>query len=160
MAVNLDNFGIINGTLQADPTILTNQDGSKKVLMIVNVSDMTRDTNGNRTFQQIPVQAFIPKTYNGIGPYKYLHQNDEVHIEYILKSNLFQNEINLIVQIDTIKFGKDVRTPSPNTTKLIEEIETPQEKPETKTVQTEPETIPATTKYNNQMEEDELQFGQ
>ena len=129
MAVNLDNFGIINGTLQSDPTILTNQDGSKKVLMIVNTSDMTRDKNGNRTFQQIPVQAFIPKTYNGIGPYKYLHQNDEVHIEYILKSNLFQNEINLIAQIDTIKFGKDVKVPT--TTKNNQETPIPPEIKET-----------------------------
>lgn len=107
--LNLDNFGIVNGTLQADPVILKNKDGSKKILMTVLCSDMTRDRNGNRTFQSIPVQGFIPKTYNGIGPYEFLKMGDEVHVEYSIKANPYQGENAIIMQIDSIKFGKDIK---------------------------------------------------
>lgn len=107
--MNIDNFGIANGILQADPVILNNKDGSRKVLMTIICSDMTRDTNGNRTFQHIPVQGFIPKTYKGIGPYEYLHQGEEVHAEYTIKANPYQGENGIILQIDSIKFGKDIK---------------------------------------------------
>lgn len=137
--MNIDNFGIANGILQSDPVILNNQDGSKKVLMTVICSDMTRDQNGNRTFQNIPIQGFIPKSYKGIGPYAYLHQGDEVHVEYTIKANPYLGENSIILQIDSIKFGKDIKA---KITKSQEPL--PQQK-ETPPAQTESNTPVNTT---------------
>lgn len=125
--INLDNFGIANGILQNDPVILDNKDGSKKVLLTVLASDMTRNDQGNRTFQKIPLQGFIPKTYKGVGPYGYLRKGEEVHVEYCIKANEFNHTTHLVLQIDSIKFGKDIKAKeeAADTTK---EVEKPQSK--------------------------------
>lgn len=114
--VNTDNFGIANGILKNDPVIFDNKDGSKKILLTVLASDMTRDANGNRTFQRIPLQGFIPKTYNGIGPYKYLKKGEEVHVEYCVKVTDYNPNEPLILQIDSIKFGKNLKSEEPKYT--------------------------------------------
>lgn len=113
--LNIENFGIANGILINDPVVLINKDKSKKILLTVRCTDMTRDKNGNRTFQNIPLQGFIPKSYDGIGPYKYLHAGDEVHAEYTIKANPYQGEHSIICQIDSIKFGKDMKATLPKT---------------------------------------------
>lgn len=120
--INLDNFGIANGILQNDPVILDNKDGSKKVLLTVLASDMTRNEQGNRTFQKIPLQGFIPKTYKGVGPYGYLRKGEEVHVEYCIKANEFNHTTHLVLQIDSIKFGKDIKAKeeAANTMKEVE----------------------------------------
>lgn len=135
--LNVENFGIANGILLADPVILNNKDGSRKVLMTVICSDMTRDENGNRTCQHIPVQGFIPKSYKGIGPYEYLHRGEEVHVEYTIKANPYQGENGIILQIDSIKFGKDIKA------KLENKPEPKQPKPAPAPVKTETPAAPA-----------------
>ena len=118
--INLDNFGGCIGTLQNNPVILPNRDGSKKILMTVLCSDITK-SNGHKTYQRIPVQGFIPKTYKGNGPYGYLHAGDEVHIEYSLKTTDHNGKTEVICQIDSIKFGKE-NTPIPEETPVQEPV--------------------------------------
>lgn len=120
--INTDNLGIANGVLLDSPVITQNRDGSKKIIMDIMSSDMTRDEDGNRTFTKIRLQGFLPASYDGNGPYEYLHRGEEVHVEYTIKTNTFAGKTNLILQIDEIKFGNDMKykcsdsTVSKNTT--------------------------------------------
>lgn len=135
--INIDNFGGCIGTLQNDPIILDNRDGSRKVLMTILCPDLSTGKNKPRTYQRIPVQGFIPKTYKGKSPYAYLHAGDSVHIEYTMKANHHNNQTELICQIDTIKFGKELpdtlekEPPMPAAAATPKEVPTVEETPDT-----------------------------
>ena len=65
--------------------------------------------------------------------------DDSVHIEYTMKANHHNNQTELICQIDTIKFGKELpdtlekEPPMPATAATPKEVPTVEETPDTQT---------------------------
>lgn len=107
---NINNNGTLNGILKADPVFVNNKDGSKKALITLTCNEQVIDTNGNTitVTRNIPMQGFIPKTYKGLGPYGFIKSGEYIETEYCIKSNMYNNQINIIIQIDNIKFGKNL----------------------------------------------------
>lgn len=98
---NPNNYGTLKGILQTEPHIIPNKDGSKKVFLNLQVKY-------KNSTQTIPLQGFIPNTFKGNGPYGYLKAKETVFVEYCIKMNEYHGQNNLILQIDSIKFGKDL----------------------------------------------------
>lgn len=107
---NINNNGTLNGILKADPVFVNNKDGSKKALITLTCNEQVMDINGNiiNITRNIPMQGFIPKTYKGLGPYGFIKSGEYIETEYCIKSNKYNNRLNVIIQIDNIKFGKNL----------------------------------------------------
>lgn len=109
---NINNNGILNGTLKTDPVFVNNKDGSKKALITLVTTDQVITENGQilMVTKNLPMQGFIPRSYKGLGPYGFLKAGERVETEYAIKSNKYNNQLNIILQIDSIKFGKNLST--------------------------------------------------
>lgn len=107
---NINNNGTLNGILKADPVFVNNKDGSKKALitLICNEQVVTPDGQIINVTRNIPMQGFIPKTYKGLGPYGFIKSGEYIETEYCIKSNPYNDQLNIIIQIDNIKFGKNL----------------------------------------------------
>jgi single-strand DNA-binding protein len=84
---NALNNGNLIGRLAADPRAFANKDGSKKVVFTVYVDRAYRTSDGKTISDAIPVEAFVNKTVDGLGPFGFVHQGDLValntHIELV-----------------------------------------------------------------------------
>lgn len=84
---NALNNGNLTGRLAADPRAFANKDGSKKVVFTVYVDRAYRNSEGKTISDAIPVEAFVNKTVDGLGPFGFVHQGDLValntHIELV-----------------------------------------------------------------------------
>ena len=109
---NVNNNGILNGTLKTDPVFVNNKDGSKKALITIVTTEQVVTENGQvlTVTRNLPMQGFIPRSYRGLGPYGFLKAGERVETEYAIKSNRYNNQLNIILQIDSIKFGKNLST--------------------------------------------------
>ena len=117
--LNIDNYGILNGTLKTNPIIKNNKDGSKKIVLTVMISETYRTADGTRPTYPIRCEAYVPasRAKTDEGPYALLQEGDSVIIEYTLKNKTWntheQGEAVLTPQIDTIKFdsvkNKEIR---------------------------------------------------
>lgn len=109
---NINNNGILNGTLKTDPVFVNNKDGSKKALITIVTTEQVVTENGQvlTVTRNLPMQGFIPRSYRGLGPYGFLKTGERIETEYAIKSNMYNNQLNIILQIDSIKFGKNLST--------------------------------------------------
>jgi single-stranded DNA-binding protein len=80
MSNPLNNTNLI-GRLAADPRVFPNSDGSKKVLFTLYVDRNYRNAGGEVVSDQIPVEAFVSKDVNGLGPYSHIHAGDLVAVQ-------------------------------------------------------------------------------
>lgn len=106
--LNTNNYGTAMGLLKDVPNIIPNKDRSKKVfltLLVTNTDETTKQT------QEIPFQGFIPNTFKGDGPYGYLKKNEPVRVLYNIKANPYDDGNAIILQIDSIQFGKNLEKP-------------------------------------------------
>lgn len=111
---NLDNYGVTTGRLTTDPQFYDNSDGSRKVRLTVAATNIYKDSDGNRSAQFLPLEAFLPKrkAKNGNHVFDMMHQGDKVMIQYTVKNNNYEREnedgskemvYGLVLQIETVK---------------------------------------------------------
>ena len=106
--MNLSNYGIAEGRLAKDVTVMTNRDGSKKALLTLAVHNNYKSkASGKREAQFIPMEGFIPAGITGNGVYDLIHKGDAVTVAYELKNDSFvmngTSQYKLIVRINQIK---------------------------------------------------------
>ena len=82
--LNLNNYGIVTGRLTTDPFIYQNSDGSRKIRITLAVSDNYKNTNGKRSTQFLPLEAFIPVDRK-LGVFDMVHAGDKISAAYTVK---------------------------------------------------------------------------
>ena len=119
---NFENHGRIHGRLAEDPVIKKNKDGSRKVMVAINVTDPQKNIYGEYTTETITCEGFIPAGNPGNGPYATIRKNDLVSVAYSLKTKDYgPAPAHIIPQIELIRFDKEI---------LPEKEETPKPEPE------------------------------
>ena len=88
--MNIKNFGVITGRLTKEPTVFTNSDGSRKVMLTVAAQDNFKNAAGERGTQFVSLEAFISNKSQGLGVYEYMHKGDMVGLSYTVKSNSYE----------------------------------------------------------------------
>lgn len=88
--MNIKNYGVIIGRLTKNPTVFTNSDGSRKVMLTVAAQDNFKNAAGERDSQFVNVEAFVSNKSANLGVYEYMHKGDMVGIGYTVKSNSYQ----------------------------------------------------------------------
>lgn len=110
--INMNNFGILRGRLTDDPQVYPNSNGSKKILFIVAVqNNYVTTSTGKKGSQFIPVEVFISKDAEGIGPYANIHKGDKVSLMFGLKNNNYTDKngnkhYGITVDINQISFDE------------------------------------------------------
>ena len=113
--LNLNNYGIVTGRLTTDPFIYQNSDGSRKIRITLAVSDNYKNTNGKRSTQFLPLEAFIPVDRK-LGVFDMVHAGDKISAAYTVKNNNYtDNNTNkmvygLVLQIERISFEESKTT--------------------------------------------------
>ena len=82
MALNLSNFGMVQGNLAKDPKVFENADGSKKVFLTVACRDNFTRKDGTVGTEFVDLQAFISKDAAHMGPFAYLKKGSHVTLAY------------------------------------------------------------------------------
>lgn len=105
---NASNMGTLVGRLARDPHVFDNSDGSKKVVFTVYAERNYTTAGGERPADAIPVEAFVSKTVNGLGPYAHIHQGDLVALQTTLQANAYEKNGQKVyetkVVVEDIKF--------------------------------------------------------
>ena len=115
---NLNNHGLVKGRLTRDVTVLTNGDGSKKVLMTVAVRDSFK-TQGEYKTQFVNLQGFVRKeTDIEKSVYAYMYKGDMVSIGFEIRNNNYEKNGEMIyeqilfinqVQLEETKKSQEAR---------------------------------------------------
>lgn len=85
---NSTNHGIATGNLASAPRIFTNNDGSRTVRLTV----FSRDnfaTKGEYRSTPINLEAFLPASMKGEGPYAVMDKGTEVSLSYSVRANSY-----------------------------------------------------------------------
>lgn len=113
--LNLNNYGIVTGRLTTDPFIYQNSDGSRKIRITLAVSDNYKNTNGKRSTQFLPLEAFIPVDRK-LGVFDMVHAGDKISAAYTVKNNNYTDKntnkmiYGLVLQIERISFEESKTT--------------------------------------------------
>ena len=113
--LNLNNYGIVTGRLTTDPFIYQNSDGSRKIRITLAVSDNYKNTNGKRSTQFLPLEAFIPVDRK-LGVFDMVHAGDKISAAYTVKNNNYTDKntnkmiYGLVLQIARISFEESKTT--------------------------------------------------
>ena len=113
--LNLNNYGIVTGRLTTDPFIYQNSDGSRKIRITLAVSDNYKNTNGKRSTQFLPLEAFIPVDRK-LGVFDMIHAGDKISAAYTVKNNNYTDKntnkmiYGLVLQIERISFEESKTT--------------------------------------------------
>ena len=113
--LNLNNYGIVTGRLTTDPFIYQNNDGSRKIRITLAVSDNYKNTNGKRSTQFLPLEAFIPVDRK-LGVFDMVHAGDKISAAYTVKNNNYTDKntnkmvYGLVLQIERISFEESKTT--------------------------------------------------
>ena len=113
--LNLNNYGIVTGRLTTDPFIYQNSDGSRKIRITLAVSDNYKNTNGKRSTQFLPLEAFIPVDRK-LGVFDMVHAGDKFSAAYTVKNNNYTDKntnkmiYGLVLQIERISFEESKTT--------------------------------------------------
>lgn len=113
--LNLNNYGIVTGRLTADPFIYQNNDGSRKIRITLAVSDNYKNTDGKRSTQFLPLEAFIPVDRK-LGVFDMIHAGDKISAAYTVKNNNYTDKntnkmvYGLVLQIERISFEESKTT--------------------------------------------------
>lgn len=113
--LNLNNYGIVTGRLTTDPFIYQNSDGSRKIRITLAVSDNYKTTNGKRSTQFLPLEAFIPVDRK-LGVFDMVHAGDKISAAYTVKNNNYTDKntnkmiYGLVLQIERISFEESKTT--------------------------------------------------
>ena len=83
--MNIRNYGVIEGRLTRDPSIITNKDGSRKVFISIAARDNFKNADGKRGTQFVSLEAFISNKQASNGVYGYMHKGDMVALHYTVK---------------------------------------------------------------------------
>ena len=113
--LNLNNYGIVTGRLTTDPFIYQNSDGSRKIRITLAVSDNYKNTNGKRSTQFLPLEAFIPVDRK-LGVFDMVHAGYKISAAYTVKNNNYTDKntnkmiYGLVLQIERISFEESKTT--------------------------------------------------
>ena len=113
--LNLNNYGIVTGRLTTDPFIYQNSDGSRKIRITLAVSDNYKNTNGKRSTQFLPLEAFIPVDRK-LGVFDMVHAGDKISAAYTVKNNNYTDKntnkmiYGLVLQIERLSFEESKTT--------------------------------------------------
>ena len=113
--LNLNNYGIVTGRLTTDPFIYQNNDGSRKIRITLAVSDNYKNTDGKRSTQFLPLEAFIPVDRK-LGVFDMVHAGDKISAAYTVKNNNYTDKntnkmiYGLVLQIERISFEESKTT--------------------------------------------------
>ncbi|MGN8807526.1 MULTISPECIES: single-stranded DNA-binding protein [unclassified Blautia] len=113
--LNLNNYGIVTGRLTTDPFIYQNNDGSRKIRITLAVSDNYKNTDGKRSTQFLPLEAFIPVDRK-LGVFDMIHAGDKISAAYTVKNNNYTDKntnkmvYGLVLQIERISFEESKTT--------------------------------------------------
>ena len=113
--LNLNNYGIVTGRLTTDPFIYQNSDGTRKIRITLAVSDNYKNTNGKRSTQFLPLEAFIPVDRK-LGVFDMVHAGDKISAAYTVKNNNYTDKntnkmiYGLVLQIERISFEESKTT--------------------------------------------------
>lgn len=88
--MNIKNFGVVVGRLTKEPTVFTNSDGSRKVMLTVAAQDNFKNAANEREAQFVNLEAFVSNKSQGLGVYEYMHKGDTVGLGYTVKSNNYE----------------------------------------------------------------------
>lgn len=83
---NPRNFGFATGRLTKDPVVFDNQDGSKKVIVTLALTNNFKNKDGETEAQFIDFQAFIGKGAS-MGGYGLIGKGDLIEVIYELRNN-------------------------------------------------------------------------
>ena len=89
-----NNFQLV-GRLTQDPQVFDNQDGSKKVRIILAAKDNFQGKDGTYGSQFIPCEGFVTKesvAKNGIGVYANMHKRDMVGVTGQIQNNNYKDK--------------------------------------------------------------------
>lgn len=113
--LNLNNYGIVTGRLTTDPFIYQNNDGSRKIRITLAVNDNYKNTDGKRSTQFLPLEAFIPVDRK-LGVFDMVHAGDKISAAYTVKNNNYTDKntnkmiYGLVLQIERISFEESKTT--------------------------------------------------
>ena len=113
--LNLNNYGIVTGRLTTDPFIYQNNDRSRKIRITLAVSDNYKNTDGKRSTQFLPLEAFIPVDRK-LGVFDMIHAGDKISAAYTVKNNNYTDKntnkmiYGLVLQIERISFEESKTT--------------------------------------------------
>lgn len=113
--LNLNNYGIVTGRLTTDPFIYQNNDGSRKIRITLAVNDNYKNTDGKRSTQFLPLEAFIPVDRK-LGVFDMIHAGDKISAAYTVKNNNYTDKntnkmvYGLVLQIERISFEESKTT--------------------------------------------------
>ncbi len=89
---NIRNYGVVTGRLAKDLAVYDNRDGSRKILMLVAAQDNYTDSEGNRSCQFIPLEAFIPANQKNNGVFGYIGCGDLISCSYTVRNNTYTDK--------------------------------------------------------------------
>lgn len=121
--MNARNFGIYTGRLSKAPTVFTNADGSKKIVVNVASRDNFK-TGGKYATQFMDFHAFVPAgTKNSV--YDRLTKGTPVTVTYSLRNNRFTGaDGNEIYGVEMRIENLDLGDTAPRAKKTTEEVAT------------------------------------
>lgn len=95
--INLSNFGQLEGRLTRDIKTFDNQDGSKKVMVNIAVTNNYKNKEGKRDSQFINLQGFVSKDIAiDKSVYAYMHKGDLVKIGFEVRSNNYEKDGEMV----------------------------------------------------------------
>lgn len=110
MAQNLNNNGVIAGRLAADPRILTNSDGSRKIFATVYADNNWKGKDGKRGSERIGVEAFVNKKFTTNGAFDHMVKGDEVAFGYHLEMDEYTKNGETVYQLKVVVDTVDLRS--------------------------------------------------
>ena len=91
---NLRNSCKFVGRLSKDPKVITNKDGSKKVLITI-ACENNYKTKGERKAQFVPVQAFVSADKTNT-VYDYMHSGDLIAVSCEFRNNDYEKDGEMV----------------------------------------------------------------
>ena len=95
------------GRLAGDPKVFTNNDGSRKILFSLFVDRNYVGSNG-RISDAIPVEAFVSSKAQGVGPYEYVHQGDQIAVQATLQHQTWTDKTTGAARYETKVVAEEI----------------------------------------------------
>ena len=95
------------GRLAGDPKVFTNNDGSRKVLFSLFVDRNYVGSNG-RISDALPVEAFVSAKAQGLGPYEYVHQGDQIAVQATLQHQTWTDKTTGAARYETKVVAEEI----------------------------------------------------
>ena len=91
MALNLANYGVVQGNLTRDPKVFENQDGSKKICFTIACRDNFTRKDGTVDAQFVNLEAFV-NAGKPLGAFEFLKKGMHVTMAYTVVTEQFEKD--------------------------------------------------------------------